>query len=237
MRLMNKENSQKKINLTLDRKNCFFFLNKVTELSKQCEHNSNPKKLNYSVVVNSVRIPYMNCKGLVSRVIDPNGRITHIGMFDWDNILESLLLDETRYLFSLLKNPIYIFKTSEKKDCNGQMYGNYMGITLLKRPFFDWIDINKQLHTDIAHSIVAKKYRYKCFVLRMSNKNIRPKPEFKCIIDGGQTKFKDEISNGHKQFLEIYFPEIKKINKKYTFRLDKNKLSNVFFTQYKTASD
>lgn len=238
MKLINKENFQKKILLTVDWKNFKDFFKKVDVLCKEAEYKSNSKKLNYNIVINSIRVPYMACRGVTSRVIDKNGRITHIGMFDWDNILESLLKDEVRYLFSLIKSPIYIFKSKENKDNNGQLYGNYMGITLVKRPFYDWIGINKQLHTDIAHSIVANKYRYKCFVLRMSSKKLKPKPQFKYVEDGGYYNgFAGEISGGHKQFLEMYYPIIKKINEMYELKSDGHKLSNVYFTEYSTASE
>ena len=237
MKFINKENLQKKITLNLDRKEYLKFIKDITPFAKKAEFKSNPKNLKYIVVLNSVRAPYMPCKGITSRVIDKNGRTTHIGMFDWDNILQSLLLEEVRYLFSIIKSPIYIFKTSEKKDCNKEFYGNYIGITLLKKPFFDWIQINRQLHTDVAHSIVAQSYRYKCFVLRMSGKGkLKPRPEFLTVIDGGKKSFDGEVSKGHKEFLEKAYPEIKKINKKYNFKLDKNKISNLYFTSYKTGS-
>lgn len=238
MRFINKENLQKKITINLDRKEYLKFIKDIVPLSKEAEYNSNHKNLKYTVVLNSVRVPHMPCRGVTSRVIDKNGRTTHCGFFDWDNILEYLLLEEARYLFSLIKSPIYIFRTSiEKIDCNREKYNNYIGITLLKKPFFDWIEINKQLHTDIAHSIVAKSYRYKCFVLRMSEKGLKPKPHFLCVVDGGKKSFRGEVSNAHKKFLEGVFPEIKKINKKYKFELDNNKISNLALTSYKTASN
>lgn len=242
MKQINKENLQKKLTLHLDRKSYLRFLKEITPIAKKAEYRSNPKNLKYTVVLNSVRIPYINCKGITSRIVDKNGKITHCGFFDWDNILEELLLDEVRYLSRLINSPIYIFKTSEKTDVNKQKYGNYIGIALIKKPFFDWIEINKQLHTDIAHSIVAQSYRYKCFVLRMSGKilkngnNLKPRPEFKCVIDNNKKSFPGEISNAHKKFLEAYYPEIKKKNKKYKFKLDKNKLSDLYLTNYKTGS-
>lgn len=236
MKIINKENFQKKFTFNFDSISYKKFLDKVSSLAKKLEYESNVKKLKYSVVLNAVRIPYINCKGISSRVIDKNGKITHCGFFDWDNILEELLFDEVRYLCTLINNPIFIFKTSESLDVNKKIYGNYIGITFLKKPFFDWIFINKQLHTDIAHSIVASQYRYKCFVLRMSGKKLKPRPEFKCVIDNGKTKFPNEISNSHKEFLESYYPEIKNINKKYKFRIDKNNISNLSFAEYKTGS-
>lgn len=236
MKFINKENLQKKITINLDRKEYLKFIKDITPLSKKAEYNSNPKNLKYIVVLNSVRVPYMPCRGITSRIIDRNGRITHCGFFDWDNILETLLLDEARYLFSLIKSPIYLFSsTKEKLDCNKERYNNYMGITLLKKPFFDWIQINKQLHTDIAHSIVAQSYRMKCFVLRMSKKGLlKPRPYFLTVIDGGKKSFNGEVSQAHKDFLEKAYPEIKEINKKYKFKLDNNHKLNL--TEYKTAS-
>ena len=239
MRFINKENLQKKMTVNLDRKEYLKLIKKIVPLAKDAETNSRTNNLKYTIVLNSVRVPHMQCKGIVSRIVDTNGKITHCGFFDWDNILETLLLDEVRYLFSMIKSPIYLFKsskTSEKTDCNGEKYGNYMGIILLKKPFFDWIQINKQLHTDIAHSIVAEQYRYKAFVLRMSKKSVKSPPAFKAIIDGGKRTFKGEISNAHKEFLESRFPEIKKLNKKYNFVLDKNNISNLYTTDYKTSS-
>lgn len=237
MKFINKENLQKKITINLDRKEYLKFIKDLPPICKKAEYNSNSRNLKYTIVINSVRVPYMPCKGITSRVIDKNKRISHIGMFDWDNLMETLLLDEVQYLYSLIKSPIYLFQsTKDKKDCNGDKYNNYMGITLLKKPFFDWIQIQKQLHTDVAHSIVAKSYRWKTFVLRMSKKNLKPKPIFFKIIDGGKKSFDGEISNAHKKFLELQYPEIKKLNKKYKFKLDKNPISNLFFTSYNTGS-
>jgi len=238
MKFINKENLQKKVTINVDRKEYLKFMKRIVPIAKNAEYNSNHKKLTYIIVLNSVRVPYMPCKGITSRIIDKSGRTTHCGFFDWDNLIETLLLEESKYLFSLIKSPIYLFRTSnEKKDCNGDKYNNYMGITLLKKPFFDWIEINKQLHTDIAHSIVANSYRYKCFVLRMSGKGkLKPRPQFLKVIDGGKTSFDGEISNAHKEFLESYYPEIKELNKKYKFKLDKNKASDLVLTEYKTGS-
>ena len=152
MKFINKENLQKKITINLDRTQYLKFIKTITPISQKAEYNSNPKNLKYIVVLNSVRAPYMPCRGITSRVIDKNGRTTHCGFFDWDNILENLLLEEARYVFSLIKSPIYLFQSEKDKvDCNGEKYNNYMGISLLKKPFFDWIQIHKQLHTDIAH--------------------------------------------------------------------------------------
>lgn len=237
MRIINKENLQKKMSFNFDPNSYKIFLNKVSSLAKELEYKSDIKKLKYSVVINAVRIPYIPCKGITSRIVDSDGRITHCGMFDWDNILEKLLLDEARFLSSLVNQPIFIFKTFEKFDCNNMKYGNYMGIVLSKKPLFDWIKINGMLSTDINHSIVSASYRYKAYVLRMSHKGeLKPKPEFCYIIDNGKKEFPDEISNSHKEFLEAAYPEIKELNKKYKFNLDDNNISNLDFVSYKTGS-
>ncbi len=239
MKFINKENLQKKLTINLDRSEYLKFIKDILPLSKRAEYRSNSKNLKYTVVLNSVRVPYMPCRGITSRVIDKNGRTSHCGFFDWDNLMENLLLEEVRYLYSLIKSPIFLFSSEkEKRDCNGDKYNNYMGITLLKKPFFDWIQINKQLHTDVAHSIVAQSYRWKTFVLRMSKKgNLKPKPIFFKVIDGGKKSFDGEVSNAHKEFLELAYPEIKKLNKKYKFKLDKNPITNLDFTSYKTGSE
>jgi len=237
MKIIDKENTQKKITINLDRKRYFEFLDKVTKLSRELEYKSNIKNLKYSVILNSVRVPYMDCGGITSRVTDSDGKITHIGMFDWDNVLETNLIDEVRYLSKLINFPIIILKTSEEKDCNGDTYGNYMGLALIKKPMFDWIKINQSLTTDINHSIVAGSYRFKSFVLRMSSKNkIKGKPLYKMIISNGQTIFNEEVSNAHKEFLEGYYPEIKEELKKYKFNLDNHTAKDLVLASYKTGS-
>lgn len=237
MKILNKENLQKKITVHLDRKCYFEFLKRVAEIGKELEYKSNIKNLKYSVILNSVKVPYMSCAGITSRVTDSDGRITHAGFFDWDNVLETNLIDEVRYLSKIINCPIIILKTSEDKDCNGETYGNYMGIALVKKPLFDWININKSLTTDVNHSIVSGSYRYKCYVLRMSSKNaIKGKPTFKMIIDNSQTNFPDEISNAHKEFLEGLYPEIKAGLSKYKFKLDEHTAPDLVLAEYKTGS-
>jgi hypothetical protein len=71
----------------------------------------------------------------------------------------------------------------------------------------------------------------------MSKKDLKPKPIFFKVVDGGKKSFDGEVSNAHKKFLELAYPEIKKLNKKYKFKLDKNPISNLAFTSYKTGSE
>ena len=70
MKITDKENNQWKLNINLDKLRYKEFFNKVTILAKELEYKSNIKKLNYSIVLNAVKIPNMETGGWSNRCED-----------------------------------------------------------------------------------------------------------------------------------------------------------------------
>lgn len=217
--------------INLDKQNYLNFLEKIYKLGQLHESKSNVKKLNHSILINAQKNPYMEVKGYCSRVVNDDGSVKEVIFVDYDNILFRLVEDEIKYLISKYNlTPFYIFTTHEEKDENGEYYGNYFAVCLTKKTFKEVIEIQDQLHCDVVYKKVPLRYRFKSWVLRISNKGDKPPPIFKCIIGDIQKCYNQDVSEAHLVFLKkiYHFPEIKYTN------LDGNKL--LYTSDYKTAS-
>jgi len=235
MDIRKKENRGTNLTFKLDFKQYRKFISEMKNLGKEFEHKSDVNRLNYSILANCQKVPYMNVKGWSSRVVDPNGRTTHVTFVDYDNILFRLVLDEISYLTEKYNLPPWIvLKTFEDIDNNGEVFGNYLLFNLKKCTFKEVIDMQDKLSCDQAFKKIPLLYRFKCWCARLSKKGKRNAPEFKCIIGDIKKSYNQEISNGHLEGLNAIFPETKGLIK-YKNK-DKGKMKDIAFVEYVTAS-
>jgi len=176
----------------------------------------------------------MPVKGWCSRVVDKSGKVSEVLFLDYDNILYRIVEDELKYLMEEYNlSPFYVFISKEKKDSNGETYGNYMAVCLTKNTFRQVVQMQNELHVDSAYKRIALTYRFKTWVLRLGPKGKKGRPIFKEIVGDVKKTHPQDVSNAHLQALRAIYPEIPKIKYK---NLDKNNIKNLFVSEYKTAS-
>lgn len=223
------------ISVKLDKFHYKKLIGKIKELGRIYEHKSDVNKLHYSILSNCQKLPYMKVKGWSSRVVDTNKRITHVTFVDYDNTLFWIIFDEISYLTEKYNlPPWYVFSTYEDTDPNGQIYGNYLLYNLKKCNFKEVIEMQDKLCCDQAFKKIPLLYRFKCWCSRLSNKNKRPSPKFKCVIGDTKKVYNQETSNGHLQALNSIYPETKGLIR-YANK-DKGTIKDVTFVEYITAS-
>lgn len=234
MDVRKKEGQGLNISIKVDYKRYKQLIKNIKELGKEYESYSNINNLNYSLLTNFQKLPYMKVKGWCSRVVDKNHKVSEVIFLDYDNILYRIMEDELKYLIEEYNlSPFYIFTSEESKDENEELYGNYMAICLTKKTFREVIQLQNELHCDAAYKKIPLIYRFKTWVLRLGNKGKKGSPEFKCIIGDIEKKYAQDVSQAHLGALQEIYPNIPKIN--YS-NLDGNKINNLFMTEYLTAS-
>jgi len=234
MDIRKKEGEGLNISVKLDKKNYDVYIKKIKELGKEFEYQSNTSKLNYSVLTNCQRLPYMKVKGWCSRCVDDNGKVTEVLFLDYDNILYRIVQDELRYLMEEYNlSPFYVFTTFEDKDTNEEIYGNYICMCLTKKTFREVIRMQNQLHCDQAYKKIPLIYRFKTWVLRLGKKGKKKPPKFKEVIGDLNKIYPQNVSQSHLTALENIYPSIPKIKYK---GLDGGDISKLFVTEYLTAS-
>lgn len=219
------------IKINLDSENYYNFLKDIKALGKKYEFQSNADKLDYSIIFNAQRNPYMDVFGWCSRVVNKDKSVKEVLFIDYDHILFRIVEDELNFLMSKYNmSPFYIFKTHEETDENGEVFGNYLAISLTKKTFKEVIDMQDLLHCDAAYKKIPLLYRFRTWVLRMGKKGEKKSPEFKCIFGDLSKEYDQDVSEAHLDILkELYqIPDVK-----YT-QLDGNK--KLFLTKYETAS-
>lgn len=217
--------------LDLDFENYKKFLDDVKKLGKKYESYSNPDKLNYGISCNFRKSPNMNARGWSSRVIDKSGKISECVFLDYDNILFSLVENELKYIQKKHNlTPFYVLKTSESKKAGGEVYGNYLCVSLTKKNFGEARDIIMETHCDSSFKLVPQSYAYRTWVHRLSRKGKKNAPQFKCVIGDLKKEYVQEISETHLNLLsELYdLPKIKYKNK--------DGGQKIFLSEYLTAS-
>jgi hypothetical protein len=228
MRITDKENNQWKLNINLDEKRYAEFFNKVTKLAKDLEHKSKIGKLNYSIVLNAVKIPNMETGGWSNRCED----FKFVLFLDFDNTLWWQVKTQLEFLMEKFNlPPCYVFETESNLDCNKEEYGNYNVMCPIKLRFFETFEIQNETTCDIAHKNLPKIYRFKSAILRNVPKGKKGAPKFKCIIGDINKEYIQPVSSAHLNFIETVYPEIPRIKYK---NLDG--LKTLWLSDYKTAS-
>ena len=234
MDIRKKENEGLNISVKLDKFYYKKFIENLKTLGQSYEHKSDKNKLDYSILANCHKLPYIKVKDWCRRCIDKNGRVSEVFFCDYDNILYRIVQDEARYIYEEHdETPIYVFVSEEDKDNNGELYGNYMLVSLKKHSFRDVITIQDNLHCDEAYKRIPLIYRFKTYVLRLGNKGKKKRPKFKEIIGDLSKEYTQEVSQAHLEALKVLYPKIPDVKYK---NLDGNKINKLFVTEYITAS-
>ena len=228
MRLINKENKGKKINLYLDYPNYSKFIGDVLKIGQKYEKKSNPKKLKYAVVLNSVKIPTEPVKGWSSRT----SCMKSVIFFDFDNTLLWLLKAQIEILIKEYNlSSFYLFATELTKDSNGDDYGNFLVFCPDKHNFSKVSEIQDRTTCDVSFKRLPQVYRFKGWCWRWSKKFSKDKPQFLGIIKNPKKPSKQEVSTAHLKLMRQLYPEVPKI--KY---LNEDKSDKLWIVEYKTSS-
>lgn len=228
MRISDKENNQWKLNINLDEKRYKEFYKRVLKLAKELEYKSKSEKLEFSIVLNAVKIPDMPTGGWSNRCED----FKFVLFLDFDNTLWWQVETQLQLIIEKFNlPPCYVFETESATDCNGEEYGNYNVFCPIKLNFCDTFKIQEETTCDIAHKNLPKIYRFKSAILRNKPKGNKGAPKFKCIIGEFTKKYNQPVSSAHLRFIEKAYPGIPKI--KY---LNEDGLTKLWLSDYKTAS-
>lgn len=228
MKITNKESNQRKLNINLDKKRYKEFFNKVTALAKELEYQSNINRLNYSIVLNAVKIPNMPTGGWSNRCED----FRFVLFLDFDNSLWWQVKTQLEFIMERFNlPPFYCFETESHIDCNNEEYGGYNIFCPIKLRFFETFNIQNETTCDIAHKNLPKIYRFRSAILRNKSKGDKGRPKFKCIVGEINRAYDQPVSSAHLRFIEKVYPEIPKI--KYT---NEDNLTKLWLSDYKTAS-
>lgn len=233
MDIRKKETEGLNISIKVDKEHFDKLISNIKDLGKKYEFESNVNKLDYSLLANFQKVPFMKVKGWESRVINSDGKISEIIFMDYDNILFRLVESELKYLMEEYDlPPWYVFFSEKSKDPNGEIYGNFLCINLCKKTFREVIEIQNLTHADQAFKKIPTLYRFKTWCLRLGGKGKKSPPKFYCIIGDSTKEYLQEISQGHLEVLESIYklPIIKYKNK------DGHHKKDVFFDEYTTAS-
>lgn len=234
MNIIKKEGNGLNISIKVDKNNFKKLVGDIKLLGQKYESKSNVDELDYSILANCQKLPFMPVKGWCSRVVDKNKKVSEVIFLDYDNILYRIVEDELKYLMEEYNlSPFYVFISKESKDKNGETYGNYMAICLTKKTFRQVIQIQNELHCDQAYKRIALIYRFKTWVLRIGPKGKKGRPIFKEIIGNLSKFYSQDVSNAHLEALQAIYPGIPNIKYK---NLDKNNITKLFVSEYKTAS-
>lgn len=172
------------------------------------------------------RIPDSPVQGYTSRTIDG----MHCLFLDWDMISpEVVYVDLKNLLVKGIITHAYIFTTYEEEDELG-VAGNYHAICTDKFYYSDILRIMDMTHCDNLHKDLAKKTRYRAWVLRFTGKGERKEPKFIKFVSSENN---DKIqSMAHYKLIHLLHKEVDE--KGFTFNFDGNEEANV--TYYNTAS-
>lgn len=221
------------LNGKLDLKNYKLFSKEVKELLFKRECLSDMNKLKYSAYLSMNKHPDMKVFGWSSRVVDKD-RTSQILFLDYDNMLYRLMREELLQLIDCYDlPPFYIFTSIEKKDKNGEVYGNYLAINLSKHSFRKIVEMQNDTSCDEAYKNIAHLYRFKTWCLRLGVKGEKRQPKFKEIIGDVSQEYEHDVSKGHLEVLKKINSSIPTI--KYS-NLDKHSYKDITFVDYSTAS-
>ena len=216
-----------------DSKNNKLFLEEVKRLAKRFEYKSKQNRLNYSVLFNCRKRPTELVKGWASRVINSKDGVQEVIFLDYDGILKNLMISELNFLqrkYNL--SPFYVFKSFETKTSKGEIYGNYLCISITKKDYAEAIEILSRTHCDSSYKVVPTSYPYRTWVLRLGPKFKKKSPEFDMIVGDLNKRYNMPCSQSHLKIIQQIAPQIK-YKVRYT-NLDKG--HNVFLSEYLTAS-
>ena len=162
-------------------------------------------KLNYNCLgrifqLRYFKVPSLPIKGYTSRTEDGK----HVLFLDYDLVSPEIVkLDIETLMKEHNISHAYIFTTHEEEDKLG-LCGNYHVICLEKFYFTEILDMMGKTHCDSLHRNLAKRTRYRSWVLRFTGKGNRGKPRFiKLIINYDHLIPTREISSAHNNLIQL----------------------------------
>ena len=171
------------------------------------------------------KIPTSPVSGYTSRTIDGK----HILFLDYDMVSPEIIMVDVVNLFKEgLITHAYIFTTYELKDELG-VCGNYHIICLDKNTYYQILKIMEKTHCDNLHKDLAKKTRYRAWVLRFSGKGDRKEPKFVRFIHRKNNKIQ---SQAHYKLIHLLYSHIN--DKVFKFNFDG--CNKALITNYNTSS-
>lgn len=155
----------------------------------------------------------------------------HCLFLDYDMISPDIVYSDLNNLFEKeLITHAYIFSTYEEDDELGKV-GNYHVICLDKFYFNDILKIMELTHSDSLHRDLAKKTRYRGWVLRLSGKGDREKPKFIKFLINGFRENKVIQSQAHYKLIHT----LNEIDDS-IFRFNFDNINKVKLTYYNSSS-
>lgn len=170
--------------------------------------------------------PKIPISGYTSKTTDGN----HVLFLDYDYVSPTIVQKDIETLSEWCSH-FYIFCTDEKTDSLG-VVGNYHVICIDKFTFNDVCDLMQLTHSDSAHRNLAKKTRYRAWVLRFTGKGARNPPVFKRLVHNGWLPPQGQ-SQAHKLLIETLYPETKTYTDMWEWVLDDSSVATV--TNYNTV--
>ncbi|MFA7708357.1 MAG: hypothetical protein WCX73_05390 [Candidatus Pacearchaeota archaeon] len=148
---------------------------------------------------------------------------------DYDNCDLSLVKSDYTLIQEMFNLPPGYLLTTKIKKKNGEDYGNFHIICLIKKNPVELYEMMKHTHIDANYLDSPIRNRQKCLILRISKKGKRPVPKYLGLI--GEVKNLDqEISTAHKRFLSGLHKNI--VHPKYT---NEDGLKKIFLQDYETV--
>ena len=170
--------------------------------------------------------PSLAIKGYTSRCEDGK----HVLFLDYDMVNFDIVLADIKVISSSITHAI-IFTTKEIKEGEDR-YGNYHVICIDKFFFSEVLEIMAKTHADSYHRNLAKRTRYRAWVLRFTGKGSRSPPELKLWVDLIKYKLHTKQSLAHWKFITLIFPELKRYKEAKYFDFDG--LTTATITEYNT---
>ena len=165
-------------------------------------------KINFTLFDKTLSIrcfgkPKLAIKGYTSRCEDGQ----HVLFLDYDMVSPEIVALDMATLKPYITHA-YVFTTKEETTELG-VVGNYHIICIDKFLYHEIFDLMKLTHCDSLHTNLAKRTRYRAWVLRFTGKGGRSKPQFKHFYKN-QTMNNRQQSLGHYDMIHILNPEIDK---------------------------
>lgn len=174
----------------------------------------------------SFHTPALPIQGYTSRCEDGQ----HVLFLDYDNVSPEIVKADLRALAPRITHAL-IFATDVQEDDLGPV-GNFHVICLDRFSYHECYQLMRETHCDNLHRDLAKRSRYRAWVLRFTMKGRRPAPELIEFLSFGTQRTRLQ-SNAHHKLLKVLFPDLPKVTKGYDWILDDTEECRI--THYNTV--
>jgi len=138
---------------------------------------------------------------------------------DYDNVSKDIVIEDARYLQDKYDLPPFYLFTTKEEEFLGEIRGNYHLINLATHSYESIKKVISEIRGDEKYKTMNTRSPYRSWVLRLSGKGKRGRPEFLGII-ADEINLDCEISSAHLELLKKLYnvPELNYTN------LDGNKV-------------